>query len=154
MNLPDRTPEQKIYDAQAPKEKVESIDEVVNTPSGLNSLFVFEDDISYEIRKIVADCVGVDIGGYRHVVDSSSIKHAYNKHLHDSIPLVLDDFWKISDIIKSADIVLYAGKNRKGLDVIKYLKSFENAQIAYLEEIRNGKHQLAMDTMYWVRKIK
>lgn len=130
------------------------ISEVIVTPSGAYSFVIIKENVDYKIRQMLMDHIGINIGGYKHILDSSSIKHVYNKHLYDSVPITLDDFWKIPDIIRNADAIMYAGQNRKGLDVIKYLKKYNNAQIAYLEEIRNGRHQLAMDTMYWVRKNK
>lgn len=146
-----RTPEQQIYDAQMPKGEVKSIAEVVNTPSGKNSFVTLLRGTSDRVRNVVKKAIGIDVAGYNHTMDSSSIKHAVNRHANDDIPLRTEDFNLAPDIIKNADTIEYAGKNRKGLDVIRYTKQYDN-QIAYLEEVRNGRHQLATDTMYWLRK--
>lgn len=146
-----RTPEQQIYDAQMPKGEVKSITEVVNTPSGKNSFVTLLRGTSDRVRNVVKKAIGIDVAGYNHTMDSSSIKHAVNRHANDDIPLRTEDFNLAPDIIKNADTIEYAGKNRKGLDVIRYTKQYDN-QIAYLEEVRNGRHQLATDTMYWLRK--
>ena len=148
---PKRTPEQRRYDMQTPKGKVATIKEVINALNGENK-YVIIAEVDDNVHKLAKKLVGVDIGGYRHIIDSSSIKHVLNRHSRDPIPLEPKHFWLIQDIIKNADSILFAGRNRKNLKVIKYIKNYNDTQIAYLEEIRNGRHQLAMDTMYWIRK--
>lgn len=146
-----RTPEQQRFDAQTPKGEVKSISEVVNTPSGKNSFVTLLQGVSDRVRNVIKNAIGIDVAGYNHTIDSSSVKHALKRHSNDAIPLRAEDFDLVPDIIKNADNVEYVGKNRKGLDVIRYTKQYDN-QIAYLEEVRNGRHQLATDTMYWARK--
>ena len=84
-------------------------------------------------------------------MDSSSVKHALKKHANDTIPLKNSDFNLVPDIIKNADEIRYSGKNKRGLDTIIYEKQYGN-KVAYVEEIRNGHHQLVMNTMYWTGK--
>ena len=153
MNLPDRTPEQKIYDAQVPKDKVESIEEVIRAVDGKNALVVLPCEGNVRAREVVLRALRIDIGGYSHILDSSAAKHALNKHKGDPIPLEKAHFGLIVDTIMNADEIVCGRKNRRNLDTIIYVKNYENIKVFYVEEIRNGRHQLAMNTMY-LNKVK
>ena len=148
-----RTIEQQIYDAQMPKGEVGSIREVIDTPSGENRFVVLVKGVSSKVRNIIKNAIGVDVSGYSHTMDSSSIKHAIKKHSGDPVPLQVKDFDLAPDIITNPDSIRYIGKNSRGLDVIEYTKQYDG-KVAYLEEIRNGRHQLVMNTMYWISKSK
>lgn len=144
----ERSSEQQEFDAQMPRGEVNSISEVIDTPAGKNSFVTLLRGVSDKVRNVIKKAVGVDVAGYNHTIDSSSIKHALKKHANDAIPLRVEDFNLVEDILKNADNVEYSGKNRRGLDTITYKKQYGD-RVAYVEEIRNGRHQLVMNTMYW-----
>ena len=151
LEAPGRTVEQQKYDAQMPKGQVETIREVVADNGKTNKFTTVMRGVSEKVRNIIRAAAGIDVDGYSHVVDSSAVKHALNGHSSDSVPLTEKDIELIPDILKNADNVVYSGKNNKGLDTILYEKQYGD-KIAYVEETRNGRHQLAMNTMYWAKK--
>lgn len=142
-----RTLEQKRYDAQAPKNEVGSIQEVTITPSGGNTFVILLRNVDDKVRDLVLDALDIDISGYNHILDSSAVKHALNRHKNDKIPLTVEHFNLISDIVKNADRIKCGRKNTRKLNTIVYMKKYKN-RVFYVEEIRSGRHQLAMNTMY------
>lgn len=59
-----------------------------------------------------------------------------------------DDFKKIPEIIYGYDEVSFTGKNKIGKETITYKKSFDDGTIMYIEEIRNKRNTLTINTLY------
>lgn len=147
-DMMSRTQLDRQHDLQMPKNEVQTLAEVVNAPKGENKVMTLLRGVNDKLKNIVKKATGQDISGYNHVIDSSSAQHALQKHGTDQIPLKAEHLQLITDIIKNPDTVQYDGQNNRHLDVIKYTKTYGD-RIVYLEEIRNGRHQLTMNTMYW-----
>jgi len=102
--------------------------------------------------------------GYSHTIDRSGINHILNHHgkkrenLRGQKVLIEEDFFKILEVIKNYDSVQrplnQKGKYAKsitGNDLILYIKTFDNEIIHYVSEVRTGRKELALSTM-WITK--
>jgi predicted GNAT family acetyltransferase len=98
---------------------------------------------------------GIDVDeNYVHTIDNFSIAHALKQHgngkseaLKGQIALSDSDFEMIPDIVENYDGIEFA-KNKRGQDIIKYFKTFEDGITYYVEEVRVGRKELSMLTMY------
>lgn len=98
---------------------------------------------------------GLDIAGFKHTIDVSSIKHANKGHRKNSqkeidrgqIPLTDDDFFKIPEIVTSPDVVVYGTFTSRRHPQIAYVKRFEDGVIVYLEEYRGSRRTLNTQSM-------
>ena len=111
-----------------------------------------------EIKDVIASTIeestGFKLENYVHVVDNYAIRHTIAEHgspqkeaKRGQIAIEVNDFKLISEIITSPDAVYYEKKNNLGLPVLIYEKTICD-KIFYLEEIRTGRKELAMQTMY------
>jgi hypothetical protein len=104
------------------------------------------------------DATGLDLTGYRHVIDRSGVNHAFKRHGSESTEaaqgqsaLTEEDWARVPDIIQNYDRVEKApGRTKTGLEVIRYEKRY-NGTTYYLEEIRVGRKTLAAASM-WKKK--
>ena len=102
---------------------------------------------------------GVDISEkYKHTIDIYSIIHSLKKHGHQQteeprgqIAITKEDFEKIPDILNNYDCVSVA-RNKRGQDVIIYKKMYGDGTTLYAEEVRVGREELAMGTLYKMKK--
>ncbi len=63
-------------------------------------------------------------------------------------PLVTkEDFERIPEILESPDSISYGGKDKRGLDIIRYEKQF-NGTTYIAEEVRTGRKELAFQSMW------
>lgn len=60
---------------------------------------------------------------------------------------------KIPEIIYGYDEVSFTGKNKIGKETITYKKSFDDGTIMYIEEIRNKRNTLTINTLYKYKKL-
>lgn len=94
---------------------------------------------------------------YVHVVDNNAIRHTLNHHggeaevARGQVPLTEEILLSIPEIVTHYDS-LTTSKNRRGQDVILYSKTYDNGVTVYVEEVRSGRKELAMDTMYIQKK--
>ena len=88
---------------------------------------------------------GIDLTGYKHVIETSGTCHSQNRHgesSEDRMPLSVEDYFLIPYIIKNRDSVIISPsltrihKNR----VFIYEKKIGN-QYVYVEEIRRGRNK-------------
>ena len=98
---------------------------------------------------------GLDISGYQHDLDVSGTRHAIKEHgqpkteePRGQIAITDGDFEKIPEVIYSYDDVSFTGKNKIGRETITYKKSFDDGTIMYVEEIRDKRKTLTINTMY------
>lgn len=113
-----------------------------------------------EEAKKISDRTGLNIsGGFSHVVNASSLKHAFDEHgvgnekVPGQIPIVAEDISRIPEIVRGENVRISHEKKTKktNLDGIVYEKEYQDGTIFYVEEVRSGKHALAFKTM-WKRK--
>ena len=96
---------------------------------------------------------GIDLTGYKHVIETSGARHSETRHgnrSNDRNPLTLEDYLLIPYIIKYRDKVELSEKKTKlhGLKTFVYRKTIGNLFV-YVEEIRIGrKKSLAFQTLY------
>ncbi len=110
-----------------------------------------------EAKKIF-DLTGINIKGYVHAIDSSGVKHVIKQHSviseykRGQIPIILDDFELIPEILTNFDLVEYGEKNKAGRHLIVYQKKIEKGISFYVEEVRSPKKkECVIQTMY-IRK--
>jgi hypothetical protein len=110
----------------------------------------------------ILSATGINVAGYTHTIDKSGVNHSYNSHgqkrenLRGQRILANEDFLRIPEIIKEYDSVKrplnqkgeYA-KSSNGNELILYTKKFSDGSTYYVEEVRTGKKELAIATM-WV----
>ena len=92
-----------------------------------------------------------------HSIETSAVIHVLKrhgsgkrKHKSGQMPICKDDFLRIPSILKEYDSLTVSEVNTKstGNTVIRYEKKFEDGMIYYLEEKRDGRRSLALQTMY------
>lgn len=98
---------------------------------------------------------GFDISGYQHDLDVSGTRHAIKEHgqpkteePRGQIAITDEDFEKIPDVIYGYDEVSFTGKNKIGRETITYKKAFDDGTILYVEEIRDKRKTLTINTLY------
>ncbi len=96
---------------------------------------------------------GFKLLGYKRIIDKFSINHTLKNHgnikteaLRGQIAITDEDFELIPEIMLSKNII-HASKNNMGNDLILYEAIIENT-FYYVEEVRKGKKELCMTTMY------
>ena len=96
---------------------------------------------------------GIDLKGYKHVIETSGVRHSKTRHgekSNDRTPLSIEDYLLIPYIIKHRDKVVLSDKKTKKhkLKTFVYRKTICNLYV-YVEEIRKGKNKsLAFQTLY------
>lgn len=96
---------------------------------------------------------GIDIDDtYKHVIDNYAINHALKKHAGETerkrgqMPLEDKDFENIEEIVTDYDSITIDRNGNK--EIIKYQKTYPDGTTYYVEEVRSGRKELAMVTMY------
>lgn len=104
--------------------------------------------IDYEVDdelKEIAKKAGLDITGYKHVIETSGTGQSQNRHggnSNDRMPLTMEDYFLIPYIIKNRDAVIISPsltrihKNK----VFIYEKKIGDHYV-YVEEIRKGRNK-------------
>ncbi len=96
-----------------------------------------------------------NLDGYSHTVDTYAIRHALMQHgdpareaARGNVALTPADIAAIPDVLRSPDrIEPVMQTNKRGHDLIRYVKSIGDT-VYYVEEVRTGRRELAMQTMY------
>jgi hypothetical protein len=104
---------------------------------------------------------GIDISeDYIHTIDNYAIVHSLKKHgnnkteeLRGQLAITKQDFEKIPDILANYNKLIFE-KNSRGQDVIIYQQSYGDGTTLYAEEIRVGRKELAMVSMYKTKRIQ
>jgi len=101
---------------------------------------------------------GLELAGFSHGLDSSAVNHIKNRHgnpqqeeLRGQIAVTQEDYAALPDIVYAPDFVAFGAKNKKGLDLIIYGKNMPDGSSVCVEEVRTGKHTLALNSL---RKYK
>ena len=96
---------------------------------------------------------GIDLTGYKHVMETTGNRHSLRRHGTDSndrTPLSVEDFLLIPYIIKYPEKieVLDTTTKQHRLKTVRYRKTIGDTYV-YVEEIRNGRNKsLAFHTLY------
>ena len=110
-----------------------------------------DENIDEELMKLAAKH-GIDLTGYKHVIETSGVQHSEKRHglkSNDRTPLTLEDYLLVPYIIKTRDklsISTTRTRQRESL-VLVYEKQIDSV-FYYVEEIRSGKKSLAFQTLY------
>ena len=117
---------------------------------------IIDENIDDELLELAARH-GIDLAGYKHVIETTGIQHSVNRHggrSNDREPLSLEDYLLIPFIIRNRDKVSVSTTmtKRHEANVLVYEKQI-GLEFYYVEEIRTGKKSLAFHTMY-KREIK
>ena len=111
---------------------------------------------STEVKKIKAK-TSLDLSGYSRILDKSSIKHTIKQHgnikkeqSRGQIAITPLYFELVKEIAKSENLI-YCSKNKLGNDCLFY-EAFIGKLIFYIEEVRVGRKQLCLQTMYKRKK--
>ena len=125
----------------------------------LNNLENRKDFISYDVvseteAALIEKATGLQLGGFRRMIDNFAIRHILNKHgdpEHETqrglLPVTFEDLVQIPSIVHSPDQIQSAGKSATGLDLVLYIKRV-NGWLYYFEEVRTGNDLLAAKTLY------
>ncbi len=97
----------------------------------------------------------MDLTGYRHTIDTFAVRHTLKIHgdarremKRGQIAVSPEDFECIPDILAAPDSVTGTGKSRIGAETITYRKTIGDMTVFYVEEVRTGRRELAMKTMF------
>ena len=113
---------------------------------------IIDNEVDEELMTL-AKKNGIDLTGYKHVIETSGVRHSESRHGNKSNhrnPLTNEDYHLIPYIIKYRDKVEFSNKKTKlhGLKTIVYRKTVGNLYV-YVEEIRIGRNKsLAFQTLY------
>lgn len=97
-----------------------------------------------------ASAAGLNIAGYSHVIDGSSVRHIIKNHFgagrekaRGQLPMSDADLLRLAEVIQSPDSVVFGTKNRLGKDQVAYVKRMDDGSILYLEEVRSKRQEMA-----------
>ena len=112
---------------------------------------IIDDTIDEELMKLAASH-GIDLNGFKHVIETSGIQHSENRHgkqSKDREPLSLEDYLLVPFIIRNRDKVSISTSKSKRheMGIVVYEKLI-GSNYYYVEEIRTGKKSLAFQTLY------
>lgn len=106
-----------------------------------------------EVR-VLSEKAGLDLSGYRRVIDNFGVRHAVKNHgnedrelLRGQLAIQPEDFLLIFNIVVGYEDISME-YNRIGNMIIRYKKSFAGFRLIFAEEIRVGRKELAFQTLY------
>lgn len=128
----------------------EQLMELVGTTCNYKFCIV-DENIDDDLMKLAAEH-GVDLTGFKHVIETSGVQHAEKRHgksSKDRTPLTLEDYLLVPYIIKTRDKVrISTSKTRMRESMVFVYEKQIDSVFYYVEEIRSGKKSLAFQTMY------
>lgn len=112
---------------------------------------IVDETIDDELMELAARH-GIDLTGYKHVIETSGIQHSEKRHgleSKDRTPLTLKDYLLVPFIIKNRDNLCFStSKTRQRESIVLVYEKQIDHDFYYVEEIRTGKTSLAFQTMY------
>ncbi len=134
------------------KELKQVIEKARNNPDERQKLVIGK--VSEDLAALAKDN-GLDIEGYNHDLDVSGTRHAIKEHGQEKteiprgqVPITDEDFEKIPDIVYHYDNVIFGETDNKNTPLIKYVKSFDDGTILYVEEARTRQRTLTIKSMW------
>lgn len=121
----------------------EDVVNMIGTPSEYH-FAIIENGVDEELIDI-ARKAGIDITGYKHVIETSGTSHFQNRHGEDSndrMPLSKEDHFLIPEIIRHRDSVIVSPSVTRihRNPVLIYEKMIDEWYV-YVEEIRRGRNK-------------
>lgn len=111
-------------------------------------------DLSEDELLIVSNMVGQDCSGFVRTMDKFAVRHVFKNHgnekrerMRGQLPIVKGDFLLIEIIVAEYDMV-FTEINKLGNIILHYEKDFDEFRLIYVEEIRNKRREIALQTMY------
>ena len=105
---------------------------------------IIDETIDDELIELAAQ-YGIDLKGYKHVIETSGIQHSQNRHgtgSDDRTPLSLEDYLLIPYIIRNRDeVTISPSKTKTNRQNVLLYKKKIGLQYVYVEEIRDGKNK-------------
>jgi len=102
----------------------------------------------------VLKAAGLEVEDFTHDVDADAIRHILKQHGDEKteaergqLPISESDLEQIPAVVNDADYVLTGFKNRRGQDLIGYIKQMPNGSVLYIEEVRTGRKSLSAVSM-------
>lgn len=120
-----------------------------------NDKEIFEFDVPNddEINRLFS-LSGHVLTGYRRVMDSFAVRHVFKNHgnlkmesQRGQIAVLPEDFTLISNVLIQYES-FNVEKNRIGNIMFRYTLNTERFRLIYAEEVRTGRRELAVQTLY------
>ena len=99
--------------------------------------------------------ININVENYKRIIDNFGVKHTFKKHgnaikeaSRGQLAIEIDDFDYIANIVAEPDDIIFGEVNDMSNALIKYMKNIDNIQYVYVEEIRTGRKELALQTFY------
>ena len=134
--------------------KIKELIRIAKSKSNKNEWYDYL-DIDEKTIEEFSSKTGIDLRGYKHLIDVSGIKHILRKHgnvTHEKkigqMPVSEGDLLKIREIIKNYDKMNASKKTKTKLDSIEYKKRIGDSNYTMIEEIRKGRKKLALKTLF------
>lgn len=103
----------------------------------------------------IKQATGIDVGGYKTVLDADALRHINKRHGIDAEKsknaraVTAEDIAKIPEILRSFDSVKLSDKPTvRGLQAVVFEKAIGTDIFVYVAEVRAGRKNLAATTMY------
>lgn len=111
---------------------------------------VIDETIDDELMELAAEH-GIDLSGFKHVIETSGIQHAENRHgsnSNDRRSLSIEDYLMVPFIIKERDSVSISPQKdiSHRNTILKYTKQIGDTYY-YVEEIRKKNKSLAFKSL-------
>lgn len=131
------------------KGKAGSVQEVVDAAKETSAKETWFDyaEVSTEEAQALKGSTGHDFSGYKHLLDSGTVRKVLRDHSGDPSPVTEADFVRLGEYLSNA-------KNRQlsrvpgKLDRLVHVTHDENGRLMLIEEIRTGRKKLALKTIY------
>jgi hypothetical protein len=117
-------------------------------------------ELSKQLIEEVEQIIGEDISEYKRIIDNYAINHVLkkhgtgNEHLRGQETVEITDFSLIPEITENFDDLKDGGMNKINNHTIKYEKNLQKGNYIYIEELRKGRKELSMQTMYIKKPTK
>lgn len=105
---------------------------------------IIDNQVDEELIEIAREA-GLDITGYKHVIETSGTRHSQNRHgeeSNDRMPLIKEDYCLILEIIRRRDsVILSPSVTRIHRNPVFIYEKRIGDNYVYVEEIRQGKNK-------------
>ena len=105
---------------------------------------IIDNQVDEELIEIAREA-GLDITGYKHVIETSGTRHSQNRHgeeSNDRMPLTKEDYCLILEIIRRRDsVILSPSVTRIHRNPVFIYEKRIGDNYVYVEEIRQGKNK-------------
>ena len=111
---------------------------------------IIDENIDEELMTLAASH-GINLKGFKHVIETSGVQHAERRHgtqSNDRVPLALEDYLLVPFIIKNRDKVEMSTQNERSHhnSILIYTKQIGDMYY-YVEEIRKQNKSLAFKSL-------